>query len=318
MHRIDTSTAQIDKFGAGKNGFTNGDPATGRRATDLNSDMWDAVQEEICSVIEKSGFVLKKEQHDQLYLAIINIITSKIPDALLRNNNLSDVVNKAIALSNLGGVPDTRKVNNKALTQDITIAAGDVGAYPVTGGEVKGEVWSGTANNYRIVAGNKGAFWRFDGNAFYLMLTKDGDPLGGWNDLRPFIVTASNGNVEIGTSLKVGGNFTCANTVYSGNGASWMATDGNIYGGIWGGYLSNWVNSQIANVNNYINGNFVRDFRLGGLESTNVANAIGYTDQPPYVITGVYNFNSDNIIDVLYRRPMQKYVNGTWYNVGSA
>ncbi len=44
MHRIDTPTAQKDKFGQGKNGFTNGDPATGRRATDLNSDMWDAVR----------------------------------------------------------------------------------------------------------------------------------------------------------------------------------------------------------------------------------------------------------------------------------
>ncbi|EKQ2696034.1 phage tail protein, partial [Salmonella enterica] len=31
MHRIDTPTAQKDKFGHGKNGFTNGDPATGRR-----------------------------------------------------------------------------------------------------------------------------------------------------------------------------------------------------------------------------------------------------------------------------------------------
>ncbi|EAA1514454.1 phage tail protein, partial [Salmonella enterica subsp. enterica] len=27
MHRIDTPTAQKDKFGQGKNGFTNGDPA---------------------------------------------------------------------------------------------------------------------------------------------------------------------------------------------------------------------------------------------------------------------------------------------------
>lgn len=55
MHRIDTPTAQADKFGPGKNGFTNGDPATGRRATDLNSDMWDAVQEEICTAIESAG-----------------------------------------------------------------------------------------------------------------------------------------------------------------------------------------------------------------------------------------------------------------------
>lgn len=75
MHRIYTPTAQADKFGQGKNGFTNGDPATGRRATDLNSDMWDAVQEEICNAIEKSGAVLNKGQHDQLYQAIVKLIT---------------------------------------------------------------------------------------------------------------------------------------------------------------------------------------------------------------------------------------------------
>ncbi|MGV2813538.1 gp53-like domain-containing protein [Enterobacter cancerogenus] len=101
MHRIDTPTAQADKFGPGKNGFTNGDPATGRRATDLNSDMWDAVQEEICAVVEKSGLVLNKDQHDQLYQAIVKIITSKIPDALLKKNNLSDLVDKALARANL-------------------------------------------------------------------------------------------------------------------------------------------------------------------------------------------------------------------------
>lgn len=101
MHRIDTPTAQADKFGPGKNGFTNGDPATGRRATDLNSDMWDAVQEEICAVIEKSGLALNKDQHDQLYQAIVKIITSKIPDALLKKNNLSDLTNKALARASL-------------------------------------------------------------------------------------------------------------------------------------------------------------------------------------------------------------------------
>lgn len=102
MHRIDTPTAQADKFGPGKNGYTNGDPATGRRATDLNSDMWDAVQEEICTAIESAGLTLDKTKHDQLYQAIVKIITSKIPDALLRSNNLSDVVDKVLARANLG------------------------------------------------------------------------------------------------------------------------------------------------------------------------------------------------------------------------
>lgn len=93
MHRIDTPTAQIDKFGPGKNGFTNGDPATGRRATDLNSDMWDAVQEEMANAIEGNGIALDKSKHNQLYLAIQKAITD--PGFLKKANNLADVKDKA-------------------------------------------------------------------------------------------------------------------------------------------------------------------------------------------------------------------------------
>ena len=39
MHRIDTKTAQKDKFGAGKNGFTRGNPQTGTPATDLDDEL---------------------------------------------------------------------------------------------------------------------------------------------------------------------------------------------------------------------------------------------------------------------------------------
>ncbi len=70
MHRIDTPTAQKDKFGQGKNGFTNGDPTTGTPSTHLNSDIFDALQEEPCTVIEKSGIKLDKNRHDQFYQAI--------------------------------------------------------------------------------------------------------------------------------------------------------------------------------------------------------------------------------------------------------
>lgn len=149
MHRIDTPTAQADKFGPGKNGFINGDPATGRRATDLNSDMWDAVQEEICTAIESAGLTLDKTKHDQLYKAIVKIITSKIPDALLRQNNLSDVVDKALARANLElGTAAIRNTadnsNNNALvpvgykgnfTADSNHGAIDFATYPFVVGE---------------------------------------------------------------------------------------------------------------------------------------------------------------------------------------
>lgn len=58
MHRIDTPTAQKDKFGAGKNGFTGGNPQTGELPTALDAPFFDSVQEEISSVIEAAGIIL--------------------------------------------------------------------------------------------------------------------------------------------------------------------------------------------------------------------------------------------------------------------
>ena len=41
-------------------------------------------------------------------------------------------VGEKVTLSELGGVPSSRKVNNKPLSSDITLAASDVGAVPTT------------------------------------------------------------------------------------------------------------------------------------------------------------------------------------------
>ncbi|QBX79441.1 hypothetical protein [Citrobacter tructae] len=59
------------------------------------------VQEEVCTVIEQSGLTLNKAQHDQLYKAIMQLITNQIPAALLKKNNLSDLIDKALARANL-------------------------------------------------------------------------------------------------------------------------------------------------------------------------------------------------------------------------
>lgn len=76
MHRIDTSTAQKDKFGAGKNGFTTGNPQLGIPATEISAGILDAIQEEICAVIEDkdSSINLDKSNNTQLVAAIKNII----------------------------------------------------------------------------------------------------------------------------------------------------------------------------------------------------------------------------------------------------
>lgn len=80
MHRIDTPTAQVDKFGAGKNGFTRGNPQTGVPATALDNDYFDAMQEELAGVVEAAGFALNKANRAQLLAAIQHLITLGIPD----------------------------------------------------------------------------------------------------------------------------------------------------------------------------------------------------------------------------------------------
>ncbi|MGY0161703.1 integrase [Edwardsiella tarda] len=70
MHRIDTPTAQKDKFGAGKPGFTRGNPQTGTPATDLDDDYFDSLQEEIVGVIEAAAITLDKSDRGQLLKAM--------------------------------------------------------------------------------------------------------------------------------------------------------------------------------------------------------------------------------------------------------
>ena len=77
MHRIDTSTAQKDKFGAGKNGFTLGNAQTGVPPTEVSADILDAMQEEICAVVEGGGLSLDKTNNSQLLAAIKRLASSR-------------------------------------------------------------------------------------------------------------------------------------------------------------------------------------------------------------------------------------------------
>ncbi|HHH0255552.1 TPA: hypothetical protein ACPZQ5_004421, partial [Yersinia enterocolitica] len=98
MHRIDTPTAQTDKFGTGKNGFTRGNPQTGVPATALDDDYFDAIQEEIAGVIESTGTALDKNNRAQLLAAINSIIASGGSGFLKKGNNLSDLPSPQTAL----------------------------------------------------------------------------------------------------------------------------------------------------------------------------------------------------------------------------
>ncbi|HFK5710541.1 hypothetical protein A3460_05510 [Enterobacter roggenkampii] len=109
MHRIDTPTAQKDKFGAGKNGFTRGNPQTGTPATDLDDDYFDMLQEELAGVVEATGVMLDKSKHNQLLTALKSLLLSRAhPFADIKADGSAAV---AEALSNLGlGTAATKNV----------------------------------------------------------------------------------------------------------------------------------------------------------------------------------------------------------------
>ena len=99
MHRIDTPTAQKDKFGAGKNGFTAGNPQTGTPATDLDNDYFDMLQEELAGVVEATGVSLVKSKHNQLLTALKALLLNRAhPFADIKADGPSAI---AEALSNL-------------------------------------------------------------------------------------------------------------------------------------------------------------------------------------------------------------------------
>ena len=58
-----------------------------------------------------------------------------------------------------------------------------------------------SANHFRAVYGNYGAFLRNDGGAFYLLSTNSGDQYGSWNNYRPFYYVFGTGTVNIANHL---------------------------------------------------------------------------------------------------------------------
>lgn len=97
-----------------------------------------------------------------------------------------------------------------------------------------------------------------------------------------------------------------ANTALHAGGAT-VATDGNVYGTIWGGWLNDWLNN-----------NLIRDIRLGSIGETGTING-GTADCPPgHVMVGavmdVWGSRGSHLLRMRHS-PLQKNVNGTWYNV---
>ncbi|HCL7090099.1 TPA: tail fiber protein [Escherichia coli] len=141
----------------------------------------------------------------------------------------------------------------------------------------RGEITSLSANGLRIAYGNYGFFIRNDGGRTYLMLTASGDKFGTWNGLRPLTINNANGGVSMGHGLSVTGRVNPSD-----------------YGNF--------------------DSRYVKDVRLGTRVVQTMKKGVMY-EKSGHVITGLGIVGEVDGDDPAVFRPIQKYINGTWYNV---
>lgn len=226
MHRIDTPTAQKDKFGAGKNGFTRGNPQTGVQATALDDDYFDAVQEEIVGVIEGAGIALNKANRTQLLTALKKLF-------LQSGNNLSEIKAAgapaiAATLSNIG-----------ALSTTGTAAAATKLA---TARKISGVDFDGTKDITLPFINTTDANIQLAGN-----LTAQGH-ITSQGSLISKTNIGADGRCDIVGDLR-GGRILSKGDLTAGEGRAegraTLAVDGNVHGTVWGGALSSYIANNI-------------------------------------------------------------------------
>ncbi|EFT8337258.1 phage tail protein [Salmonella enterica] len=151
-------------------------------------------------------------------------------------------------------------------------SAGEVGALPVSGGVINGNLGIGTPN---ILGGSSIVLGDNDTG-----LKQNGDGLLDIYANGVQVFRFQNDTLESKKSINVTGRLT--------------PTD---YGNF--------------------DSRYVQDIRLGSLQLAQTWNGPGFSDTSGYVITGVINYSSDELIDGVQRRPIQKLIGNQWYNVVS-
>jgi|GEM_PF-3545826 len=133
------------------------------------------------------------------------------------------------------------------------------------------------------------------------------------------------------------GSLHAPSSVYAGD--AFMPPDGNVYGAVWGGYLSNYIAGQIGVVNNniaaqinnnnaWVSQNFVNSVKLGAMgwvASIADGPGNGYTGgggtmqtmPAGCVVIGGTNNGTSNLAGLgFFYRPIQQAINGQWVTIG--
>lgn len=133
MDFIQTANKQVDKFGAGKHGFSAGNPSGGIPATNLSPEWCDNIQQELVNVIEGAGITINPASKTQLAQAIQAMISGATGNDYKASVRVATTANIA---SLAGGAPNTLDgialvANDRILVKDQTTGSQN-GIYVVT------------------------------------------------------------------------------------------------------------------------------------------------------------------------------------------
>ena len=208
------------------------------------------------------------------------------------------------------------------------------------------EVKISTVNALRIFNSSFGAIFRRSEENLYIIPTRENEGENGdIGPLRPFGINLRTGVVSVGNGARIDGglalgtnNALGGNSIVLGDNDTGFKQNGDgnldVYANnvhvmrfVSGSIQSNKTINITGRVNPSDYGNFdsryVKDVRLGSQQYYGVNNWQTWNFQCPsgHVLSGINvqdtgSNSADNIAGVYYR-PVQKYINGTWYNVAS-
>ncbi|MHA3465577.1 phage tail-collar fiber domain-containing protein [Yersinia enterocolitica] len=259
--------------------------------TDSNSDTLAATPKAVKIAMDNANARLAKERNG-----------ADIPNAALFRQNLAL---KGAALVDIGKTAGTAAAgDDNRIVEAISIKdtniqlPGNLGVKNLDVHPMGSEPTEGGQINLFDKADKVAAFIDIDSGGNFRVVTES---LG-----VTLLINRTTGDISVPKSLSATGNLTCAGliskgAVYAGNTAAWLAADGNIYGAVWGGYLSTYLSNRTdhrvrawAAVQG--NGTIVSSFGFAAINRTNVGgyNFVMSTSNGAYAVTVGINGGTQN------------------------
>lgn len=178
MHRIDTPNRALNLWGAGKDGWRDGNKAAGINPTEFNAAMMNTLQEEFAGLVEFTGQTLDPNNNAQVLLAIEKLIEARSGNYALDTgvaNAYVVALNPAITAYGDGMTVRVKAVNANNGASTLNAGVGAVALNNDVGGALAGsdvlanDVFEATyiaaSNEFRITS-----MVRSQGDARYAQL----------------------------------------------------------------------------------------------------------------------------------------------------